>query len=439
MRNPVPRYRLADESMAPEAAYQLVHDELELDGNPLLNLASFVTTWMEPEATQLLTESLPKNFIDQEEYPQTSELERRCVGILANLFHADDTDGNAMGTSTVGSSEAIHLCGLALKWNWRTARKAQGGDTSRPNIVMGSHVQVVWEKFVRYFEIEPRFVPLSPGNYSLDVDRAMSMVDENTIAVVGILGSTYTGHFDDIAALDAALTQLKSERGLDVPIHVDAASGGFIAPFSQPDLLWDFRLPQVRSINVSGHKYGLVYPGVGWAMWRDRSDLPEDLIFHDNYLGNDQMTFDLNFSKGSTSVIGQYYNFIRLGRQGYTDIVQGMLETAGYLAELVEASPRVRTVSGPGALPVVAMSLVEGSGFTEHDFAAELRAHGWIVPAYTMPDDIKDMHLLRVVVREGFSRDMAGRLVEHAMQAVTALEARPPATPTPVNARPKVC
>lgn len=428
--NPIPRWNLADGEMPAAAAYQLIHDELSLDGNPLLNLASFVTTWMDPEATQLMVEAMPKNFVDAPEYPQAVELESRCVSIIADLFHATDTKDKAVGTSTVGSSEAVHLAGLALKWNWRARRKAAGLSTESPNIVTGSNVQVVWEKFARYFDVELRFVNMTAERTVIGVPEAMALVDENTIAVVGILGSTYTGEFEPIAELDAALQELNARTGWNVPLHVDAASGGFVAPFAYPDLVWDFRLPTVKSINVSGHKYGLVYPGVGWAIWRSREELPDDLLFHDAYLGEDQITFNLNFSKGSSQVIGQYYNFLRLGRDGYIRIMLGLLETANYIADAAVASGHFELVSKRDALPLVTLKLKSDQTYTCHDLSERLRERGWIVPAYTLPPDADAIAVLRVVVREGFSRDMADRLMEDVMRAVDSLQKQPPAKPT---------
>ncbi|MCD9623253.1 glutamate decarboxylase [Rhabdothermincola salaria] len=430
MIEPIPRFRLPDVEMEPQAAYQLIHDELSLDGNPLLNMASFVTTWMEPEVTKLMTETLPKNFIDADEYPQTAEIERRCVSIIADLFHAPSSGEQAMGTSTVGSSEAIHLCGLALKVNWRNRRAAAGQPTDRPNIVMGANVQVVWEKFVRYFDVEPRYVDMAPGRTVIGVDEAIALVDENTIAVVGILGSTYTGEFEPIAELDTALQELNARTGWQVPIHVDAASGGFVAPFAYPDLAWDFRLPSVRSINTSGHKFGLVYPGVGWAVWRDQADLPEELLFHDNYLGNDQITFDLNFSKGSSQVIGQYYNLIRLGRDGYRRIMDGLLDISRDLSAKARASEHFEVVSSDQALPLVTVRLKGERAYSCHDISEHLRLRGWIVPAYTLPPKVDDVSVLRVVIREGFSRDMADNLLADLDATIEHLEANPPAAPT---------
>ena len=418
---PVPKYEMPGQSMPANLAYQIVHDELNLDGNPALNLASFVTTWMEPEAERLMMETLNKNYIDQDEYPQTTEIQNRCVNMLAHLFHAPD-DSAGVGTGTVGSSEAIHLAGLALKWNWRSRRRAKGKSTERPNLVMGHNVQVCWEKFARYFEVQPRYVPLTDKRLVLGVDEALEMVDENTIAVVGILGSTYTGEYEPIEELNDALEKLNAKTGWEVPIHVDAASGGFVAPFTSPELTWDFRLPLVKSINVSGHKYGLVHPGVGWIIWRDEAELPDDLVFHVNYLGGDQPTFNLNFSRGANQIIAQYYNFLRLGRDGYRRIMSNLQANARYVTEQLEATGRFQILSKLGHLPVVTFALADPGGFTVFDISDRLRQRGWIVPAYTMAPNAQDIAALRVVVREGFSRDMADMFLEDILRAVEVLE-----------------
>ena len=415
--DPIPKYEMPTQGMPPQVVYQLIHDELRLDGNPALNLASFVTTWMDEEAQRLMSETFDKNYIDQDEYPQTTEIQNRCVNILARLFHAPEHEA-AMGTGTVGSSEAIHLAGLAFKWKWRQRRQAQGKTTDRPNIVMGENVQVCWEKFARYFEVEPRLVPLTHERFVLGVSEAVKQVDENTIAVVGILGSTYNGEYEPIEKLNNALTDLNEKTGWEVPIHVDAASGGFVAPFTNPNLKWDFRLPLVKSINVSGHKYGLVYPGVGWVIWRDRADLPEELVFHVNYLGGDQPTFNLNFSKGANHILAQYYNFLRLGREGYRQIMEALQTNAGYLSDEIERLGRFTLLSKRGHLPVVTFALKKNSTFTVFDLSAKLRERGWIVPAYTMAPNAQDIAVLRIVVREGLSRDMADLLINDLKNAV---------------------
>lgn len=428
----VPKYEMPEGDMPANVAYQIIHDELRLDGNAKLNLASFVTTWMEPEAAKIIGESLDKNFIDQEEYPQTAEIHNRCVNMLARLYHAPQ-GGDAVGTGTVGSSEAIHLGGLALKWNWRKRRQAAGKPADKPNIVMGHNVQVCWEKFARYFEVEPRYVPLTKDRYVLGVEEALSMVDENTIAVVGILGSTYTGEYEPIKELNDALLKMNEKTGWEVPIHVDGASGGFVAPFLQPDLEWDFRLPLVTSINVSGHKYGLVYPGVGWVIWREKAALPEELVFHVNYLGSDQATFNLNFSRGASQILAQYYNFLRLGKSGYRRIMEALGSNAEYITERLESTGRFDMLSKPDTLPVVAFALRDTSRFSVFDLSHALRERGWIVPAYTLAPNAEEIAVLRIVVREGMSRDMAEMLIDDMNRALAYLDEHNPA---PKDAKP---
>jgi glutamate decarboxylase len=436
LREPVPRYEMPRQQMPAQAAYQIIHDELNLDGNPALNLASFVTTWMEPEADKLMAESLGRNFIDADEYPQTTEIHNRCVNMLARLFHAPDGEV-AVGCATVGSSEAIHLAGLALKWRWRERRRAVGLPTDRPNIVMGGNVQVCWEKFARYFDVEPRYIPLAADRYVIGVEEAMARVDEGTIGVVGILGSTYTGEYEPIQELNDALMALKRDKGLDVPLHVDGASGAFVAPFTDPKLAWDFRLPAVRSINASGHKYGLVYPGVGWVIWREEQDLPNDLIFHVNYLGGDQPTFNLNFSRGASQILAQYYNFLRLGYEGYNDIMNDLEATSSYLAKAVQDLGRFEILSKPKTVPLVCFRLdATQRPFTVFDISAHLRERGWIVPAYTLAPDAQGISVLRVVVKENFSQDMADLLIDDLRRTVEHLEANGPTHKGNFHSRP---
>jgi glutamate decarboxylase len=446
LREPVPRYELPQGQMPASAAYQIIHDELNLDGNPALNLASFVTTWMEPEADKLMAESFGRNFIDADEYPQTTEIHNRCVNMLADLFNAPDHE-SAIGCATVGSSEAIHLAGLALKWRWRARRQAAGKPITSPNIVMGANVQVCWEKFARYFEVEPRYVPLAADRYVIGVEEAMAQVDENTIGVVAILGSTYTGEYEPAQELNDAIVELNGRTGWDVALHIDGASGAFVAPFTRPDFAWDFRLPAVRSINASGHKYGLVYPGVGWVIWRAEEDLPSELIFHVNYLGGDQPTFNLNFSRGAGQILAQYYNFLRLGREGYTEIMQGLDSTAAYLAKAIEDHGRFEILSRPGTIPLVCFRLAghghgqEGNGkadpgYTVFDISAHLRQRGWIVPAYTLAPNAQDIAVLRVVVRENFSRDMADLLADDIHRSVEHLDRVGGGHATTTHARP---
>jgi glutamate decarboxylase len=419
---PVPRYRLSESGMDADTAYEIVHDELILDGNARLNLATFVTTWSEPRARQLIGETLDKNMIDKDEYPQTAELELRCVSMLADLWHAHHAE-SALGTSTIGSSEAAMLGGLALKWRWRKRRQAAGKPSDTPNLVMGVNVQVCWEKFCRYWDVEPRLVPMAAGRYHLTPDEAAAQCDENTIGVVAVLGSTQDGSYEPVADIAARLDTLQAETGLDIPIHVDGASGGFIAPFLDPDLEWDFRVPRVQSINASGHKYGLVFPGVGWAVWRNEEALPEELIFRVNYLGGDTPTMALNFSRPGAQIVAQYYAFLRYGRQGYTEVHQASRDIARYLAEQVAAIGPYELVSDGSELPVFAFKLRDGvENFSVYDVSDHLRGRGWQVPAYSFPPNLEDTHVIRVVVRNGFGRDLADSALADLRKATEFLQ-----------------
>ncbi|TXG69899.1 hypothetical protein EZV62_004834 [Acer yangbiense] len=411
---------MAENSIPKEAAFQIINDELMLDGNPRLNLASFVTTWMEPECDKLMMASINKNYVDMDEYPN------RCVNIIAHLFNAPLGDSEAaVGVGTVGSSEAIMLAGLAFKRKWQNKRKEEGKPYDKPNIVTGANVQVCWEKFARYFEVELKEVKLREGYYVMDPEKAVEMVDENTICVAAILGSTLNGEFENVKLLNDLLVKKNQETGWDTPIHVDAASGGFIAPFIYPELEWDFRLPLVKSINVSGHKYGLVYAGVGWVIWRNKEDLPEELIFHINYLGSDQPTFTLNFSKGSSQIIAQYYQLIRLGYEGYRNVMENCRENMIVLKEGLEKTGRFNIVSKEDGVPLVAFSLNDNSCHNEFEISDMLRRFGWIVPAYTMPPDAQHVTVLRVVIREDFSRTLAERLVLDIQKVLHELDTLP--------------
>ena len=264
----IPKYEIPHESMPANAAYELVHDELNMDANPALNLASFATTWMEPEAIKLINETIHKNFIDHDEYPQSEVIHNRCVNMLARLFNSP-RECESIGTATIGSSEAIMLALLSHKWTWKKRRQEEGKPTEKPNIVFGSEVHVCWEKFARYFDVEMRMLPIEKDNFTITAEKVEHAIDENTICVGAILGTTFSGQADPIREINDLLVRVKKQKGLNIPLHVDAASGGFVAPFTNPGLKWDFRLEQVKSINVSGHKYGLVFPGVGWIIWRD--------------------------------------------------------------------------------------------------------------------------------------------------------------------------
>ncbi len=419
----IPKYALPEEGMEARSAYRLVMDEVLKEGNPRLNLATFVTTWMEPEAKTLMAETFDKNMIDKDEYPQTAEIERRCVIMLGRLWRAPDIS-RIIGCSTTGSSEACMLAGLALKWKWRERRRQAGKSTDRPNLVMGINVQVCWEKFCRYWDVEMRLAPMEPGSYALTPEKMLPFCDENTIGVVAILGSTFTGEYEPVSALHDALMELNGRTGWDVPLHVDAASGGMVAPFLEPDVAWDFRLPLVKSINTSGHKYGLVYPGVGWAVWRDQEELHEDLVFKVNYLGGEMPTFALNFSRPGNQVLAQYYNFIRLGYEGYRRVQQACRDVAQYIAGELAGMNVFDVIHDGSDLPVLAWRIKDGVDvkFTLFELSDRLRMTGWQVPAYSFPDNLTDVVVMRVVVREGVSRDVADMLLEDIHQALRFFE-----------------
>jgi glutamate decarboxylase len=392
-----------------------------LDGNARLNLATFVTTWMEPQARQLMAECLDKNMIDKDEYPQTAELEMRCVNILSRLWHAPDV-AEATGCSTTGSSEAAMLGGLALKRRWQKRRAAEGKPADRPNIVMGINVQICWEKFANYWDVEMRMVPMEGDRFILSAEEAVKLCDERTIGVVAILGSTFDGSYEPVEEICAALDDLQERTGLHVPVHVDGASGAFIAPFVDPDLTWDFRLPRVASINASGHKYGLVYPGVGWIVWRDAAALPEDLIFWVNYLGDNMPTFALNFSRPGAQVVAQYYNFLRLGFDGYRAVQGYARDVATRLsAGIADLGPFALLTRGD-ELPVFAFTVKDDvERFTAFDVSSALRERGWQVPAYTFPANRTDLAALRIVVRRGFSHDLADMLLDDLKRQLVRL------------------
>ena len=407
---PAPRHSIPQESMTPATAYHLIHDELIMDGSSRFNLATFCGTWMEPEAQRLMSETLDKNMIDKDEYPQTAELEMRCVHMLANLWHSPDA-ASTLGTSTIGSSEACMLGGLALKWRWREKMHQLGKPATRPNLVLGTNTQVCWHKFCRYWDVEERSVPLEGHQSITDPESAAAACDENTIGVVAVLGSTFTGHYENVRELSAALDRLQEKTGLDIPIHVDGASGAFVAPFIQPDLVWDFRLPRVKSINTSGHKYGLVYPGVGWIVWREASDLHPELIFNVDYLGGTMPTLAINFSRPASQVVAQYYNLIRLGKEGYRAVHQCWQEVAVRLSRQIAELGPFELLSEGRDLPVFAWTLKPGAHWSLYDLADRLRDRGWQVPAYPMPANRHETVVQRIVVRNGFTHDLGEMLL----------------------------
>jgi glutamate decarboxylase len=421
LTEPAPDNEFPASGMTPTDAMRVLAEDLAIEGDPQRNLATFVTTWMEPEAQRIITDSLHRNFIDHAEYPISAEIEQRCVRMLADLFHAP---GETTGCRTQGSSEAIMLGALSLKWKWRERRQAAGLGVERPNLVFGGDVHVVWDKFCRYFDVEPRIVPLAENKYTIGPDDVAPFLDENTIGVAAVLGTTFTGHRDDIVGINQLLLDLKRDSGLDIPLHIDGASGGFVWPFLYPDSKWDFQLEQVRSINTSGHKYGLVYPGIGWLVFREKSDLAEDLVFYENYLGKTDATFTLNFSTGASMVLAQYYNFVRLGREGYTYVMKQMQQNARVLAANLRDSGRFEVIGDDlEQLPLVAFRLKEGHAYDESDVAWQLSAErGWMVPAYTLPPNAENVKIMRVLVKETMSREQVDRLTQDIEDACKTLD-----------------
>jgi len=437
LASPLPKKHFPRHERDPRRIYQAVRDELLLDGNSRQNLATFCQTWVEPEVHQLLDDCIDKNMIDKDEYPQTAELENRCVHMLANLWNSPDAVGS-VGCSTTGSSEAAMLGGMALKWRWRKQRRAAGQSIDRPNLITGP-VQICWHKFARYWDIELREIPMENDRLLMTPEEVIARCDENTIGVVPTLGVTFNGRYEPVQAISAALDQLQKETGLDIPIHVDGASGGFLAPFCAADLVWDFRLPRVKSINASGHKYGLSPLGCGWVVWRERADLPEELVFNVNYLGGNMPTFALNFSRPGGQIVAQYYNFVRLGREGYSKVHSACYQTAQYLAkEIAALGPFEMLFRGDPAegIPAVCWTIRPGAdpGYTLYDLADRLCLRGWQVPAYSLPANRQDLVVQRIIVRLGVSRDLASLLVENLKAAVDYLTRHPLATKPDVTA-----
>lgn len=428
-RDRIPRFEMPLNEMPANAAYQLIHDELNMDGNPALNLASFCTTWMEPEAQKLIAESINKNFIDHDQYPQTEVIHERLVNMLARLFNSPE-NCESVGTATIGSSEAIMLGLLAHKWSWIDRRKKEGKPYDKPNIIFGADVHICFEKFARYFDVEPRIIPMETDRFVITADEVEKRIDENTICVGAILGTTFTGQYDPIEKINDLLVKIKKRKGWDIPLHVDGASGGFVAAFAYPELKWDFRLEQVKSINVSGHKYGLVYPGIGWLVFKDKSDVPEDIIFKVNYLGGQMPTYTLNFSRGSAMVVAQYYNFLRLGRAGYRRIMENTIENAKYLSKKLTDSGYFESLNTTQLIPVVAIKLKNKTDFTLYDLSEKIRQRGWIISAYSLPPNAEEIVIMRIVVRENFSKDMADILYSDIISAYEKLKdkERPPET-----------
>lgn len=418
----LPKLEIPAKSQNPIDVYQEIKDELMLDGNSKQNLATFCQTEVDDFVHKLMNDCIDKNMIDKDEYPQTAELEARCVNILANLWNS--TAENAVGCSTTGSSEAAMLGGMAMKWRWRDKMKAQGKDYSKPNLITGP-VQVCWHKFARYWDIELREIPMSEESLIMTPEAVIERCDENTIGVIPTLGVTFTGQYEPVETVCNALDEYEKQTGIDIPVHVDGASGGFLAPFIQPELKWDFRLPRVKSINASGHKFGLSPLGVGWVVWTDKKYLPDDLVFNVNYLGGDMPTFALNFSRPGGQIVAQYFNFVRLGFEGYKEVHQLSYDVTKYIAKELKAMDIFEIISdGDNGIPAVSWSLKVDKKFDLFDVSEKVRARGWQIAAYSMPTNRQDLVVMRVLIRNGFTHDLAQLMIKDLKAAIHSLESK---------------
>ncbi len=434
MLQPSPVDKIPDGPTNPEIAYQMVKDETFAQTQPRLNLATFVTTYMDEYATRLMNEAININYIDETEYPRIAVMNGKCINIIANLWNTPEKAAWKTGALAIGSSEACMLGGIAAWIRWRERRQKEGKPFDKPNFVISTGYQVVWEKFAQLWQIEMRQVPLTLEKTTLDPQEALKMCDENTICIVPIQGVTWTGLNDDVEALDAALDEFNARTGYNIPIHVDAASGGFILPFLDPERKWDFRLKWVLSISTSGHKFGLVYPGLGWVVWKDKQWLPDVMSFSVNYLGAEISQVGLNFSRPAAQILGQYYQFIRLGFEGYKEIQANSLAIAKYIHDTVGEMAEFRPYSPEVPNPIVAWLMKpdyqKTAKWTLFDLQDKLAQKGWMVPAYTLPADIQDIVVMRVLCKQGFSRDMADQLIGDIRFALKELNALEYPTPT---------
>ena len=439
MREPAPAERIPQHRTRAEIAYQMVKDETFPQTQPRLNLATFVTTYMDDYGTRLMNEAVGINYIDETEYPRVAVMCGRCINMVANMWNTPEKGDWKTGAVGIGSSEACMLGGVAAWLRWRERRKAEGKPYDKPNLVMSTAYQVVWEKFCQLWQIEMRTVPITHDHPTLNIDAALDMCDENTICIVPIMGVTWTGMNDDVEALNTALDEYNGRTGYNIPIHIDAASGGFILPFLNPEKKWDFRLKWVYSISTSGHKYGLVYPGLGWVVWKDKKYLPKDMSFSVNYLGASISQVGLNFSRPAAQILAQYYNFIHLGVEGYTEIHSNSMDIAKYCHKAIGKMPCFKnyseTLENPLFIWTMDPDYEKGAKWTLFDLQDKLMQSGWMVPAYTMPKDIEDMVVMRIVVRQGMSRDMADMLIEDITNAVAELEKLEYPTPTRIAAQ----
>ncbi len=420
---PAEERKLPTHGTDPRTALYFLQSEMMLDHSPDKNLATFVTTWMEPEAREVIAANLHRNYIDHAEYPRTAEIAARCVRMIHGLFNGPG-DPDSPGTACAGSSEAVMLGALAMKWRWKARREKDGKPTDRPNLVYGADVHVVWDKFCRYFDVEPRQVNLARGRSTVGPEDLRPEIDENTIGVVAVVGTTFTGECDDVVGIDEMLRELAG-KGLEVPMHIDAASGGFVFPFSHPSFEWDFRLETVKSINTSGHKFGLVYPGIGWLVFRDDEQLPEDLVFYEDYLGEKDATFTLNFSGSSSFVLAQYYMFVRHGFHGYESIVEATFANCESLTKRLEAFDALDVQREELKLPLVIAKVRPDEPFDGTELVGELsKRRGWMVPAYQMPPDNQDTQIMRMLVKLNQTRELSDALADDFEASIAYLRER---------------
>lgn len=422
-----PVEKIPDGPTTPEVAYQMVKDETFAQTQPRLNLATFVTTYMDPTATKLMNEAISMNYIDETEYPRVAVMCQKCINIMANLWNTPEKNTWKAGALAIGSSEACMLGAIAALKRWQERRKAAGKPYDKPNFVISAGYQVVWEKFATFWNVELRQVPLTPEHVTLDIDKAISMCDENTICVVPIMGVTWTGLNDDVEGLDAALDAYNAKTGNEVCIHIDAATGGFILPFIKPEKKWDFRLKWVLSISTSGHKFGLVYPGLGWVVWKDKKYLPADMSFTVDYLGAEVTQVGLNYSRPAAQILGQYYQFIRLGFEGYKEVQTNSMGVAQYLHSKVGSMPEFQPYAPEVPNPIVVWlmkpEVQKAAKWTLYDLQDKLAQHGWMVPAYAMPKDIETTVVMRVLCKQGLTIDMVDQLLNDIASSVKELNA----------------
>ncbi len=408
----LPENELALNPIDSQIAYELIEAELSLETNEKQNLATFCQTYMEPHAEKLITQSLSKNLIDKTEYPKVTDIEQRCLRIIEKLWHGNNT----IGTSTIGSSEGCMLAGLNMKKRWQQANP----HLSKPNIIISSAYQVCWEKFAVYFDVELKLVPLDENNLSLNVQQAIELIDENTIGVVSILGVTYTGLYDNVELLNNALTTYNQNANFPLYIHVDAASGGLFAPFVDTKLKWDFDLDNVISINCSGHKYGLAYPGIGWVLFKNEQFVSEDILFNVGYLGGNVSTMGMN---SASHLIAQYYNFTRLGQLGYHKIHTKTQAVAKYLYEQLVSLNIFTFINDGSNLPILCYYLNDDNSWNLYALSDQLLKYGWQIPSYTLSSNLNSIVVSRIVIRADFTFDYAENLITDIKQTIDFLNA----------------